>query len=152
MGQADFYGYTRDIKPNGQLISSEFATLSVAGSRVTIVQAVQATYGQRAEPKFEAGSSALYWVTGQPMGDITMGRLVGADGLSGIKMLEGGCGSLRSVSVAFNGSGGCADAVVAANGLNFRDAVPVSVGITFSAGQLEIGENFSIRAAHMSIG
>lgn len=153
MAQRDFFGYSREVKPNGQLISSEYATLSVGGKgRVTLVQAVQATYGQRAEPKFEAGSSNLYWVTGQPMGEITMGRLVGSDGLSGIRMLEGGCGSLRSIKIGFDGQGGCAEAVVAASGLNFRDAVPVSVGVSFTAGQLEVGENFSLRCAHMSIG
>jgi hypothetical protein len=151
MANTDFFGYKRQIKPNGQLISSEFATLSLEGSRLSLVQSVQASYGQRAEPKFEAGSASLYWVTGQPMGTINIGRLVGKGGLKALQALEGGCGKVKGLRVSFDGEGGCEDVSFSEKGLRFGGAVPVSVGVNFSIGQLEIGETVQLNAAQMSL-
>ena len=150
----DFYGYEREIKPNGQLVSSEFATLAIgdqgsASSEMSLVQGVQASYQQRAEPKFEAGSANLYWVAGQAMGDISMSRLVGASGMKGIASMQGGGGVLKALKIAFNGEGSLESATSAAGGLRFAGAIPLNIGITFSAGALEIGESVTVRAASM---
>ena len=146
----DFLGYKRDIKPNGQIMTGELATLSIGGSRSNLVQQVTAQYGQAVMPKFEVGSPTLYWLTGQPMGSVTFSRIVGCGGfLSALGSLRGSCGTLVPVQIGSDGQTGCTTARCGGGTLSFDGGVVESVNVTFSAGTLEVAEGATIKVAAM---
>ena len=152
MAQQDILGYRRDVKPNGQIYSSEFATISMGG-RMSLVQSVQATYGQTITPKFEVGSPTLYWLTGQPMGQVEIGRLVGQGGfMSAFGSIENSCGTLLGLKIGLDGTGGCTAAQSGGAGLSFDGGVVASLTFSFSAGALEVTEGASIQVASMRKG
>lgn len=152
MAQPDILGYRRDVKPNGQIYSSEFATITLGG-KVSLVQSVQATYGQTVVPKFEVGSPTLYWLTGQPMGSVNIGRLVGRGGfLSSFGAVENSCGTLISVKLGLDGTGGCSAAQESGSGLSFDGGVVASLSVSFAAGALEVNEGAVIQVASMRRG
>lgn len=149
----DFFGYSRDIKPNGAIASSEYATISL-GSRMALVQTVQANYAQQVNAKFELGTPTLYWLTGQPQGDITFRRLVGKGGfLSAFGRMRNACGSVINLTIGLDGTGGCSSVSNSGgSGIQFSGAVPVGVTVDVTAGTLEVSEGGSIRAASMTVG
>lgn len=146
----DFYGYDRNVHENGAVMSSEVATISFGtGGNKRLVQNVNATYNQTATPRYELGSSDLYWNTGHPLGQVNIGRLVGRGGyLSDLTRGEG-CGKVASITLGLDGQGGCVTAA-AGRSLIFNGAVPVSIGINVGAGSLEVAENLSWQVAKMS--
>lgn len=149
MAQTDILGYTRDVKPNGQLYSSEFATISIGG-RMSLVQSVQGSYGHTVQPRFETGSPTLYWLTGQPMGQVQIGRLVGKGGFfATFNQLENSCAELLSLTVGLDGNGGCTAVQGAAGGLFLDGGVVANMSFGFSAGALEVQEGASIQVASM---
>jgi hypothetical protein len=147
----DFFGYNRDVKANGTLVSSEFATITIgSGKQITVVQQVQAQYQQMVSPKFESGSPTLYWLTGQPQGTISFSRLIASDGfLTQLAGLKNACGSLIGVTLGLDGVGGCTAAIKSGSGTKarFTGGVPESLQISWSAGTLEVQEGASIRVA-----
>ncbi len=148
----DFFGYQRQIKPNGQIVSSEFANIAIgSGSNIPLVQQVTAQYQQAVNAKFESGSPTLYWLTGQPMGTIAFSRLIGSEGfLSSLKGLSGQCGSLIGVTLSLDGQGGCAAAVKPGSGqAKFSGAVPEQIQISWQAGTLEVQEGATIRVGSL---
>lgn len=149
----DFFGYSREVKPNGQITSSEFATLYMGG-KMDLVQNVTAQYGQSVNAKFEVGSPTLYWVTGQPQGAVNFGRLVGRGGfLSRFNELKESCGKIVKLRLGLDGTGGCTAAQNTNGGtINFDGGVAESIQIQFSAGTLEVSEGASIKVASMSVG
>lgn len=148
----DFFGYSRDVKPNGQIITSEFATINLDG-KMGLVQSVQAVYQQSVQARFEAGSPTLYWLTGQPQGTVTVARLVGKNGLfSAFGSLQNACGSVIPVKIGLDGTGGCSATPAGQGTINFSGGVPESVNVSFQAGLLEVQEGCSIRCAAMNIG
>ena len=146
----DFFGYSREVKPNGQITSSEFATLYMGG-KMDLVQNVTAQYGQSVNAKFEVGSPTLYWVTGQPQGSVNFGRLVGRGGfLSRFGELKDSCGKIVKLHIGLDGTGGCTAAQGAGgSGVNFDGGVPESLQIQFSAGTLEVSEGVAIKVASL---
>jgi hypothetical protein len=148
----DFFGYSRTVQPNGQLASSELATLSIGSTgQMALVQQVSAMYGQQVNAKFVIGSPTLYWVTGQPQGTISFGRLVGANGyLADLSALQNTCGQILQLTLGLNGTGACAAQVAASGAINFSGGVPEQVSFSTQAGLLEITEGASIRVASMS--
>ena len=146
----DFLGYKRDIKPNGQIMTGELATLSIGGTRSNLVQQVAANYGQAVMPKFEVGSPTLYWLTGQPMGMVTFSRIVGCSGfLSALSGLRGSCDTLVPIQIGSDGQTGCATAQCGGGSISFDGGVVESVNVTFSAGTLEVAEGATIKVAAM---
>lgn len=147
----DFFGYTRDVNANGQIATSEWATLSL-GSRMSLVQSAQWSYQQTSNPKYEAGSAALYWVQGQPSGTISFTRAVGKGGfLSAFSSLKNSCGSLLSLSIGLDGKGAC-DGGGGGQGIQFSGGVAQSVSGSFQAGMLDVTEGATILVAVMSQG
>ena len=147
----DFLGYDRNIMPNGSVMSSEYATIALGSSRISLVQSVTAEYAQMTTPKYESGSPTLYWLTGQPSGAITMGRLVGKEGfLKSLASLHNSCGSLIGVTLGLNGTGACIASASAKTPLTFQGAVPNSLSISWSAGTLEVQEGCRIAVASLS--
>lgn len=153
MAQKDILGYSRDIRPNGQIFSSEFATISMGG-RMALVQGVQASYGQTVTPKFEVGSPTLYWLTGQPMGQVQIGRLVGRGGFfDSFGTVEDSCGSLIGLKIGLDGTGGCTAAQGGGgSGLSFDGGVVANLTASFNAGDLQVQEGATIQVASMRRG
>jgi hypothetical protein len=148
----EFFGYERDVKPNGQILSSEFATISLNGSgAMSLVQSVEANYGQTVAAKFAIGSPTLYWLTGRPGGQIAVSRLVGPGGfLSNFNGLADSCGSLLGIVLGTDGKGGCVAAQNNSGGkLRFDGGVVDRINISFNANALEITEAFTIQVASM---
>lgn len=154
MSTKDYFGYQRTVEPNGAIVSSEYATLSLGGGKMALVQTVRATYGQTVTAKFEVGSPTLYWITGQPVGQIELGRLVAKGGfLEGFSSLENSCGSVIPVTLGLDGTGGCSVGEGGGgSGLQFSGGVPEQVTVQFQAGLLEISEGCSIKVASMTRG
>jgi len=153
MSQPDILGYRRDVKPNGQIYSSEFATISMGG-KMSLVQQVQASYGQTVAPKFEVGSPTLYWLTGQPIGQVQIGRLVGRGGFfSTFGSLENSCGKLLGLRIGLDGNGGCTSEQQSADGgISFDGGVVANITASFGAGDLEVQEGATIQVASMRRG
>jgi hypothetical protein len=153
MSQTDILGYKRDVKPNGQIFSSEFATISMGG-RMSLVQQVQASYGQTVVPKFEVGSPTLYWLAGQPMGQVQIGRLVGRGGFfDSFGDLENSCGRLLGLRIGLDGTGGCTSVQQATGGgISFDGGMVANITASFGAGDLEVQEGATIQVASMRRG
>lgn len=148
----DFFGYTRDVNANGQIATSEWATLSI-GSRMSLVQSANWSYQQTVNPKYEAGSAALYWVQGQPSGTIRFSRAVGKGGfLSAFSDLRNSCGSLLNLSIGLDGEGGCVKAGFGGSAIQFSGGVAQSVEGSFQAGLLDVTEGANIMCATMTEG
>jgi len=146
----DYFGYQREVRPNGQLATSEYAVLSLGGV-MGLVQQATATYSQVVNAKFEAGSPTLFWVTGQPSGVIQFARLVGKEGIfASFGSIEGKCGELIGVQISLNGTGGCASARMGGGGIRFSGGVAENVTLSYQAGLLEIQEGAVIRVASMA--
>ena len=149
----DYFGYNREIQPNGAIVSSEYATLDLGG-RMALVQTVSANYAQQVNAKFEIGTPTLYWVTGQPQGDITFRRCVGKGGfLSAFATMSNACGKVLGVSIGLDGSGACSTVSNSGGkGIKFSGGVPVNVSVDITAGSMEVSEGGSMRAASMQVG
>ena len=149
----DFFGYSREIMPNGSIMSSEFATLSLGSGRMALVQTVSANYTQQVNAKFELGSATLYWVTGQPQGDVTFRRLVGKSGfLADFGSMKGACGTVIGVSIGGGGNVGCPGGGAGGSGLQFSGGVPLNISVDITAGSMEVSEGGAIRVANMNQG
>lgn len=148
----DFFGYTRDVNPNGQLATSEWATLSL-GSKMSLVQSASWSYQQTVNPKYEAGSAALYWAVGQPSGTIQFSRAVGKGGfLSNFGTLRNSCGTLVNLSVGLDGTGGCPSASPGGKAIQFTGGVCQNITGSFQSGMLDVTEGATIMVATMSDG
>lgn len=145
---SDYFGYSRDHKAN-EIISSDTAAISIGGDQFSIVQNYQASYQHRVEPRYELGSSDLFWVNGRPTGQVQISKLVGEDGL--LRRFDGGeaaCGDLKNLSIDLDG-GSCDQS---GGGLSFAGAKLQQVSAQAQAGGLEISESATFMIAEMTKG
>ena len=56
----------------------ENLTFTINSQEPKIIQNATIQYQQRTEPRFEVGSSRLYWATGQSQGNLQLNKLCGA--------------------------------------------------------------------------
>ena len=155
----DFFGYERK-NPGQYLLSSDYAAIYMANSKshttaadkLTLVQSTAVSYQHRVEPRFEAGSSEMYWLTGQALGEISIGRLVGERGfLDGFRTTAGinptqtnyHHGVIGSVEFKAGHVDGMQDV------LTFGGGVLRSAAWQTSAGSLEISEAVTISVASL---
>lgn len=142
---ADIFGYSREVQSDS-IVSSDFAKISVGG-QIGLVQQFNATYQRRIEPRFEVGSSNLYWVHGQPQGSIQLSKLVGTGGLlEGISLEQ--CGKIDSVSLDITGGGACAPG--GQGSLSFSGAMVQSINFVAQASNLDITTGVTILCAEMT--
>jgi len=150
LGEKDIFGYRRDVHPNGSLVSSEVAVLSLGGQQITLVQNLQASYQQRAEPRYEAGTSNMYWIAGHPLGSVTIGRLVGKDAaLMLTSAAAGGSCAMKTLQLSFDGGGHECHAHLATR-LKFSGIVVNQVSVSYAAGSLEVSENITMQVSHVA--
>lgn len=145
----DFFGHEKNVKPNDQIITSEFASFSANG-KVALVQSVNASYNRQIQPMFEAGSSVVYYIQGNSEGQITVNAAVGKKGFfANFRSLKGTCGKIDRVSIDLLSGGGCS--VGASGGLTFSGAQAEGFTVAYSAGPVAVTEGATIRVASMDV-
>lgn len=159
MADIDFFGYTR-ANAGQYIYSSDYASLyfsntpggpAVPAGRAGMVQSCALSYQHNVLPKFEGGSHELYWITGQALGALQVGRLVSDKGI-----LEG----IRSGNAANDLRKGILGGVefkigrVNMTGVSVKQEVMMlsgcvlaSWGISFNVGGLEVAEAMTIQTA-----
>jgi hypothetical protein len=146
----DLFGYKRDTQAK-EILSTDYAVLSVGDEKAKLVQSVRASYSHRVEPRYEAGSSSLYWVNGQPTGSVAISRVIGSKGwLSQFIDNNAACAFLSPLSVSLDGEGHC-ELSTENKTLKMEDSILASVDFSFSAGQLDIQESVNIMVAKMTV-
>lgn len=141
----DIFNYNRTAKSSGQVASSEFAVISMGGKQ-SLVQSVNAQYGQTIEAITQVGDVNVYWMPGRASGSVSCSKLVGSGGfLSGWRGSE--CGRITPLSVNVSG-GRCG--FTGAGSLTFDGGIIESVTITLNSQQLQISETAQIKVASMS--
>jgi len=145
----EFFGYQRSNNPIAQVVSSEYATVSIGGNQVSLVQSISADYQQEVRPMFSVGDPGLYWITGHPMGTINISRAVGAGKFfSGFR--GGACGRVDSVTLSATQGQNCSQA--GGGGLiTFTGGMITGVRVEMTAGRVEIIEGVSIKVASMEV-
>jgi hypothetical protein len=143
----DFFGYEKTVKSGDQIASSEFALITM-GQRQSLVQSVQAQYGQEVKSVFEIGAPVVYWVRGHSSGSISMSRLVGVNGFfASLGDVAANCGAITPVDIQLSGGGNCY--AQASGGLTFDGGVAQGVSMNIGAGQIEITESVQMMVANM---
>lgn len=150
---SDFFGYNRVVKPNGTLVTSEYATLSLdTGGKMALVQNVQAQYGQQVIPHFECGSATLYWTAGHPAGQVGLSRLVGAQGFANNwDALQNCGGTLFGISMGLDGASACAQVQTSGKKLRFEGGITTGVSWGWNAQSLDVTEGAQILVSEMSL-
>lgn len=145
---SDVFGYERTgVSDPGQVLSSDHALINVGG-KVRLVQNVNGAYQHRVEPKFEAGSPNLYWVTGQASGTLEIGRLLGNGDLGTDLTTGDSCGVLETLTLSMTGKS-CSAQTGGSQEFNFSGAVVQSYTISFSVGNLDVQEGLRIMVAEL---
>ena len=142
---ADIFGYNNSVRSEGQVASSEFASIT-AGKKQSLVQNVTASYGQTVTPVNQLGDTQIYWITGQPQGSLEITKLVGSSGFfDGWKGLD--CGKISNLAVNINGDR-CGFS--GSGNLTFTGGVIESVSVTLGTQRLTVSENCKIKVASLS--
>jgi hypothetical protein len=140
----DIYALDKGSQNRKVLTShDEGVAITFDGQTPKLVQQSNLTYSLRADARFEVGSAAMYWSTGQSNGQLQLGKLVGdatgADILGGL----GDFGARNdNARVAFNfdaGSGG---------GLT-GDGVWSQVNATMTVGDMSITDGGVLSLANV---
>lgn len=148
MASVDIFGYNRQ-RPGDRIMSSDYAAMHLtssgaAGGKLGLLQQVSANYTHRVEPRFEAGSSELYWASGQSMGKIDAGRLVGEAGI--LENVQ----YTRSQNDIHKGTLAGVDfkmGAVSKNTISMRGCVIEGITVQFGAGDIDVRESLSIKVA-----
>ncbi len=156
MATTNVLGYQRS-DTTARLISSDYAAISFGSKEVGLVQSAQLNYGHQVIPRFEAGSSNLYWVTGQAQGRITVQRAVSSKGLFGsIEVGQAAKGTLAKFSLKIDDenftAGGPLTNVSGDTNINFAGGVIVNITASVQTGNLDVSEGVEIAFAEMDMG
>ena len=152
----DVFGYTREAPQ--RIMSSEGASISVDG-QLGLVQSVQASYTHNIQPRFEAGKNTLYWLVGQPQGQIQVSRMVSKSGFFteyGDKLKDAACGSLIDgiqIGLADTCEAGGGNASVGTGGkktLTYGGGVFQAITASIDVGSVSVAEQVTILVSTMS--
>ncbi len=156
MADIDFFGYQRS-KVGTYIMSSDYASIYFANTaggtgtpsnRAGLVQSSSVSYQHRVEPKFEAGSHELYWLTGQSMGAIALGRLVSERGfMDGIQ--SGGAANALTKGIIGTVEFKAGQVNLRQDVVTMSGCVLQGVNFNTSVGGLEITESLTIQVALM---
>ena len=148
---ANILGYNR-TKDTKRLISSDFAAISLdAEAGLGLVQQASAQYGHQVIPRFEAGSSNLFWVTGQSQGTVTLGRAVSQDGFFGsLKPQEAAGGTLVKLNINMKDANLLNQVKTGAgSSIHFTGGIIAAMSSNISAASLDVSESVTINCAEM---
>ncbi len=145
---SDIFGYNRSGDPYAQIVSSEFASVSIGGTGSgNLLQSVNASYQQDLRPFFSIGDPNLYWVSGFPQGQVDFDRAVSTGGF--FQGLKGRCGVISNIAI--NATQGQRCATVGGGGaVTFGGAIVQSVRLQLQAGRAEVIEGATIRISQLS--
>ena len=150
MAKEDIFGYDVDVKGR-QVVSAHNASLDLGGGRIALVQNISGNYTHKVNPVFEAGSSSVYFVNGQPQGSLSYTALVGTDGwFSGMSNSSGTCATLRNMGVTISGSGSDCDVTVASNASVRFKGILQAVEFMVSTQDLQISNSGTFMCTDMS--
>lgn len=144
----DIFGFESTVQSEGGIASSEFAGITIGNLRSSqqgLIQSFTANYGMAVETVVQMGSPTIHWVPGRPVGSVTVGKLVGANGFfDGVR--DANCGKITPLSITVNG-GHCGY-----NGrgvISFSNGIVESLSLSASAANMTMSEQIQIRCAAM---
>lgn len=73
----DFFGYTKDAKGPGNVVSPTMVILSIDGKKLRLAQSVSVSYNRQVEPTYEIGSDSVWMVAGKSSGTCEVQRSIG---------------------------------------------------------------------------
>lgn len=73
----DFFGYTKDAKGPGNVVSPTMVILSIDGEKLRLAQSVTLSYQRQVEPTYEIGSDSVWMVAGKSSGTCEVSRSIG---------------------------------------------------------------------------
>lgn len=146
---SEFFSQSRTTDPTAQILSSEFAKISMGGI-VTLAQNLSMTYGRPLRPITTIGESAVLYVTGPAQGNVQLGRLTGKGGfLEPFRRIGANCGKITSIQV--NASGGECAAGVGSSGISFGGGMLENVSLNIQTGTPEIVEGAQIKFSTLEV-
>jgi hypothetical protein len=144
----DILGSEKNVQVNKQIVTSEFASLSIGGN-MALVQSFTGRYGREIAPIYAAGSSTVYFVPGPSTGSIEASAAVGKTGFFA-NFKNTNCGTVSNISVSVKGAGKCA--VQATGTVRFSDGLLQNLGLQFAAGPSAIvTESVSVFVGAMEV-
>jgi hypothetical protein len=160
---SDIFGYDRGPKARG-VFSSENSSLNFgsAGSEPGfLVQNWNVTYTQQVQELFEIGSNALYWAKGRPVGNGTIGRIVGDKGVAtavglfpteAYDICHGGEELVLSATGGHCESGAYTEAILNQGVKLTMDGCAVTqVGYSMQVADVRLMENYGWRFAYLQV-
>jgi hypothetical protein len=158
-GVNDIFGYKRNPKPES-VFSSEESMLTFGGTTNLVgylVQQWQTNYQQQVQEIFEIGTNALYWVKGRPVGQGSIGRIIGEKDVStssgrffpdsAYDLCDGG--AMLNITAR---SGMCAGETPATLNITMDGVVVTSIGFAMRVQDVMINENMGWRFAALEVG
>ena len=128
----------------------------MSASRAGLVQNAAVSYQHNVQPRFEAGSHELYWLTGQSMGVVQVGRLISDKGiLDGVRHGRASNDIRKGIlgGVEFKiGRLGLQGISVKQEVLILSGCVLSAYGVSFNVGGLEVQEAMTIQTALLKRG
>lgn len=149
MAQKDIFSYDVDVKEK-QIVAARNAALDLGDGKIALVQSMQGSYGHQTNTVYEAGSSSVYFVHGNPTGTFTYSTLVGTNGWFDGFPMSGACASLRTINIDLLSDNEDCDVEVKMNtNLKFEGALLRSVSFSITSGQLQISTTGEFICAKM---
>ena len=153
MPTEDIFGYDVDVKEK-QIVAARNAALDLGDGRIALVQSIEGVYNHQTSTVYEAGSTSVYFVNGNPQGALTYQTLVGTDGwFSGIVNKSGLCATIRSINVDLlgNADSNCDVLVKSKANIKFEGALLEQLSFTITAQDLKISNTGRFKCAKMMV-
>lgn len=145
----DIFGFESTVKQEGGIASAEFAAINIGGIKSStqgLVQSVAINYGMSVETVAEIGNPTIYWVPGRPVGQISVGKLVGSGGFfQGVR--DAKCGKITPIALTLDG-GNCGYS--ARGTINFAGGIVESLAVNLSSTAMTLSEQIGIRCSSMT--
>lgn len=149
----DIFGYKKVIKPVGELANARHATLNLGDGPLNLIQSVQWSYTNQMQPRYESGSSTVFWQQGHSQGVLRANKLVGKEGfLSAFRnVIKNACtGQLRPVHLSVGDGDACVEAKFSGVSLTLDGVIATSVGGSWNTNQLDVMESIEFLVAAIS--
>ena len=149
MAQKDIFSYEVDVKEK-QIVAARNAALDLGDGKLALVQSMEGSYGHTVQSIYEAGSSSVYFVHGNPIGNFRYSTLIGTNGWFDGFPMSGACASLRTINIDLLSENEDCDVEVKMNtNLKFEGAILTQVSFTITSGQLQISTTGTFTCAKM---
>ena len=145
----DIFGYDREVKDK-EILSSDNISMDLGEGKIALLQQVTAQYDHQIKPVYEVGSSALYFVNGQPMGSISFANIVGKSGFfNGFGLGGQACGELKTISINAVADSNCDYEIERNSTIKFEGAILKQIEFRVTAGEMFASTNGTFLVAKM---